>query len=271
MYFFKNRCAYLVISHIFYIQKSYRKCPVEVCHRTASLQHQLGSDPVSKYTSCKVVMSVEKDKRTEYIPKIMLFSTHSPSLAYAARWFSKKHRSFLRTLSCHPTMQPLRQTSGDPKKSWTFPQVFRGSIWQNNGCLKVFQNGWRRIQVDDLMTEKKCSQIIWGLLLVGDDVWSGATRRFAGGTTARDCAEAWGPLAVQGRLQDEFGLITDLSPCKYITHISRIDHFEFQPAHQITAMSHRLIGWWPRGGLRYGWYVISPTLRQVEKDRRSSK
>ena len=85
MYFFKNRCAYLVISHIFYIQKSYRKCPVEVCHQTTSLQHQLGSDPVSKYTSCKVVMSVEKDKRTEYIPKIMLFSTHSPSLAYAAR------------------------------------------------------------------------------------------------------------------------------------------------------------------------------------------
>lgn len=227
----------------------------------------------------------------------MLFSTHSPSLAYAARWFSKNHCSFWELSAairpCNPSGKPV----AIPKQSWTFPQVFRGSSWQNHGCLMSPKNGWRRIQVDDLMTEKKITQIIWGLLLVGDDVWSGATRRFAGGTTARDCAEAWGPLAVQGRLgrtdglvysfeiaiqrgwlQDEFGLITDLSPCKYITHISRIDHFEFQPAHQVTAMSHRLIGWLigdftprPRGGLRYGWYVISPTSRQVEKDRRSSK
>ena len=74
---------------------------------------------------------------------------------------------------------------------------FQGIKLTKQWMSDVSQNGWRRIQVDDLMTEKKCTQIIWGLLLVGDDVWSGATRRFAGGTTARDCAEAWGPW--QGR------------------------------------------------------------------------
>lgn len=196
---------YLVISHMFYIQKSYRKCPVEVCHQTTSLQHQLGSDPVSKYTSCKVVMSVEKDKRTEYIPKGMLFSTHSPSLVYAARWFSKKHRRFWELSAairpCNPSGKPV----AIQKNHGPLSQVFRGSSWQNNGCLMSPKMDGEEFRLIFLSTEKKITQIIWGLLLVGDDVWSGATRRFAGGTTARDCAEVWPPW--QGRLGRIDGLV----------------------------------------------------------------
>ena len=128
MFFFKNRCAYLVISHIFYIHKSYRKCPVEVCHQTTSLQHQLGSDPVSKYTSCKVVMSVEKDKRTEYIPKITDNVVQYPftKSCICSKMIFEEPLQFLRTLSCHPTMQPLRQTSGDPKTIMDLSASFQG-------------------------------------------------------------------------------------------------------------------------------------------------